>query len=66
MVPTLWVRLRQDKEMSWHPLRFDDPTATVCGFEVDDDDEIKDEISVTDKTCENCFKDRAVREQKSE
>jgi len=59
MVALTWVHID-----SWHILRFDDPEGVLCGLEVGEGDEMKDEISVIDTCCENCLRLHALRTDK--
>lgn len=59
MAAITWVEIA-----SWHILKFDDPEAVLCGLEVGEEDPTKDEIDVTDKTCENCLRIFGLRGDK--
>lgn len=57
MADMLWVRIRTGiHHMTRHAVRLDDSTSTVCGLEITEEDEIVDQISVTDDVCNNCLR----------
>lgn len=45
-----WVKL--SKPLSWHIWR---PEKTLCGLDIDDADEVRDELGA-EKSCENCLR----------
>ena len=52
-----WVKLE-----SWHVLAVD---KTLCGFAIDDADEVRDELGA-EKSCENCLRIMARKKDVAE
>ena len=62
MADTLWVRVRQGFHGHHdHALRLDNSSATVCGLEVGEDDEVIDRVRTTDDVCNNCLRLLAIK-----
>jgi hypothetical protein len=61
MARVTWVKIA-----SWHVMKFDDPSSTVCGLEVTEDDEFHDGLPDKwweSKSCETCLR---IKEAKAE
>lgn len=50
MADQLWVKI-----VSWHALKPTDPNATMCGEEVGEENEVRDELP-NEKSCELCLR----------